>query len=53
MSVTLRKIRNPQAQPITFDSHARCMYWAGCAHRATHNIPMFMGEIKVCARHAD
>lgn len=53
MSITLKKIKNPLARPITFASQVRCMHWAGCAHRATHIVPKFMGVIKVCARHAD
>lgn len=53
MAVTLHKIQNPQARPILFASQVRCMHWAGCGHRATHIVPMFMGVIKVCARHAD
>lgn len=53
MSVIIKKIKNPQARPIMFASEVRCMHWAGCERRATHIVPMFMGTIKVCPRHAD
>jgi hypothetical protein len=53
MSVRISKIKNPLARPIMFASNVRCMYWRGCANRATFIVPMFMGTIKVCAGHAD
>jgi hypothetical protein len=53
VAVTLRKVRNPLARPITFASQVRCMYWRGCERRAVFIIPMFMGVIKVCPYHAD
>lgn len=53
MSITLRKVKNPAARPIMFDSNRRCQTWRGCSHRAVFMVPMFMGQIAVCARHAD
>lgn len=53
MSVMIKKIKNPLALPIDMPSNARCQYWRGCEKRAIFTVPMFMGKIKVCARHAD
>lgn len=37
---------------ITVPGGARCQHWAGCQDAAEYDVPMFMGMIKVCGRHA-
>ncbi len=53
MSITLRKVKNPNARPIMFASGRRCQHWRGCQSRAIFMVPQFMGQIAVCPRHAD